>query len=80
VPRVLGYGRHDHVEYIVMTRMPGVAALTVEITGGTHLRRDNEMSVRYAEELHSGTSAVLLQRADRHGIVGEKPSDFQVPL
>jgi hygromycin-B 7''-O-kinase len=33
VPRVLGYGRHDPVEYIVMTRMPGVAALTVELTG-----------------------------------------------
>jgi aminoglycoside phosphotransferase len=33
VPRVLGYGRHDSVEYIVMTRMPGVAALTVELTG-----------------------------------------------
>jgi aminoglycoside phosphotransferase len=33
VPRVLGYGRHDHVEYMVMTRMPGVAALTVELTG-----------------------------------------------
>ena len=34
VPRVLGYGRHDHVEYLVMTRMLGVPALTVELTGG----------------------------------------------
>src|SRR5215475_15562515 len=24
VPRVLGYGRHDTIEYIVMTRMSGV--------------------------------------------------------
>jgi hygromycin-B 7''-O-kinase len=34
VPRVLGYGRHDPIEYVVMTRMPGVSALTVELTGG----------------------------------------------
>jgi hygromycin-B 7''-O-kinase len=33
VPQVLGYGRHDNVEYIVMTQMPGVPALTVELTG-----------------------------------------------
>ena len=33
VPRVLGYGRHDTIEYLVMTRMPGVSALTVELTG-----------------------------------------------
>ena len=33
VPQVLGYGRHDHIEYIVMTRMLGVPALTVELTG-----------------------------------------------
>ena len=33
VPHVLGYGRHDHVEYLVMTRMLGVPALTVELTG-----------------------------------------------
>jgi aminoglycoside phosphotransferase len=33
VPHVLGYGRHDTIEYIVMTRMSGVPALTVELTG-----------------------------------------------
>ena len=33
VPHVLGYGRHDTIEYIVMTRMSGVSALTVELTG-----------------------------------------------
>ena len=33
VPRVLGYGRHEAVEYLVMTRMPGVSALTVGLTG-----------------------------------------------
>jgi hygromycin-B 7''-O-kinase len=34
VPQVLGYGRHDAVEYLVMARMPGVSAHTVELTGG----------------------------------------------
>jgi hygromycin-B 7''-O-kinase len=34
VPRMLGYGRHDTIEYLVMTRMPGVSALTVGLTGG----------------------------------------------
>src|SRR5262249_17466060 len=33
VPRVLGYGQRDNIEYLVMTRMPGVSALTVELTG-----------------------------------------------
>jgi cellulose biosynthesis protein BcsQ len=47
---------------------------------GIRLRRDNWVSVRYAEELNSTTSSVLLQRADRHGILGEKPPDFQVSL
>src|SRR2546430_8018562 len=31
VPHVLGYGRHDTIECIVMTRMQGVPALTVEL-------------------------------------------------
>jgi hypothetical protein len=47
---------------------------------GIRLRRDNWVSVRYAEELNSGQSSVLLQRADRHGILGQKPPDFQVSL
>jgi hygromycin-B 7''-O-kinase len=34
VPHVLGYGKHETIEYIVMTRMQGVPALTVELTGG----------------------------------------------
>lgn len=35
VPHVRGYGRRDSIEYLVMTRMPGVSALTVELTGAT---------------------------------------------
>ena len=30
---MLGYGRHDAIEYLLMTRMPGVAAVTVDLTG-----------------------------------------------
>ena len=33
VPHVLGYGRHETIEYLVMTRMQGVSALTVELAG-----------------------------------------------
>jgi aminoglycoside phosphotransferase (APT) family kinase protein len=32
-PQALGYGWEEGIEYIVMTRMPGVAAVTVELTG-----------------------------------------------
>ena len=33
VPQVRGYGKYDDIEYLVMTRMPGVAACTVALTG-----------------------------------------------
>ena len=36
---------------------------------GSHLRRDNLVSVLYAEELSSTKSSVFLQRTDRHGIL-----------
>jgi hypothetical protein len=47
---------------------------------GIHVKRDSEVSVRYAEELNSSQSSVLLQRADRHGILGQKPPGFQLSL
>jgi transposase len=47
---------------------------------GTRLRRDNEVSVRYAEELNSAMSSVTLQSTDRHGILGQKPTPFQLSL
>ena len=47
---------------------------------GIRLRRDNWVSVRYAEELNSGKSSVTPQRTDRHGILGEKLTDFHVSL
>ena len=36
------------------------------------------VSVMYSTELNSATSSVTPQRTDRHGILGEKPSDFQL--
>jgi hygromycin-B 7''-O-kinase len=33
VPQLLGYGRQETIEYLVMTRMPGVPALAVALTG-----------------------------------------------
>jgi hygromycin-B 7''-O-kinase len=33
VPRVLGYGREDDVEYLLMTRIPGVALETTSLSG-----------------------------------------------
>jgi predicted ATPase len=57
-----------------------MARLDRLVTAGIHLRWDNWASVRYAEELNSGKSSVTLQRADRHGILGQKPSDCQVSV
>jgi hypothetical protein len=47
---------------------------------GIHVRRDSWVSVRYAEGLNSAKSSVTLQSTDRHGILGEKSTDFQVSL
>jgi hypothetical protein len=48
--------------------------------GGIRLRRDSGVSVMYAEELNSTKSSGSLQRTDRQGILGQKPSDFQLFL
>src|SRR5262249_42793388 len=47
---------------------------------GTRARRDNEVSGRSAEQLNSATSSVLLQRRNRHGILGQKPLPFPPSL
>ena len=41
------------------------------------LRRDTLVSVEYSEELNFTTSSATYQRTNRHGILGQKPSDFQ---
>ena len=47
---------------------------------GIRLTRDRGVSVMYDEGLNSTTSSVILQRTDRHGILGQKPPDFQESL
>jgi hypothetical protein len=44
---------------------------------GIYLRRDTLVSVEYSEELNFTTSSATYQRTNRHGILGQKPSDFQ---
>jgi hypothetical protein len=46
----------------------------------TSLTRDTLVSIMYSEELNSGKSSATLQRTDRHGILGQKPFDFQCAL
>ena len=47
---------------------------------GIRLRRDSLVSVMYAEGLNSSQSSATYQRTDRHEILGEKSSDFQLSL
>ena len=47
---------------------------------GIRLRRDSWVSVMYAEGLNSAKSSVILQRTDRHEILGQKPAHLQVSL
>ena len=45
--------------------------------GGSHVTRDESVSVMYSTELNSTTSLVPPQRTDQHGILDQKPPDFQ---
>jgi hypothetical protein len=59
----------------------GLLCQVIQQTGeGIRLRRDTLVSVMYAEGLNSAMSSVTLQSTDRHGILGQKSSGFQVPL
>ena len=62
VPQVLGYGRHDHIEYIVMTRMQGVPALTVELTGVQRMNVLQQLG-RTLRRLHSMPQAPFYSSA-----------------
>jgi hypothetical protein len=61
---------------------PKVADAVIEATfsfskTALALRRDTLVSVEYSEELNFTTSSATYQRTNRHGILGQKPSDFQ---
>jgi hypothetical protein len=60
--------------------MTGFRDVFFIMSRGIRLRRDSWVSVRYAKELNSGKSSVLLQRADRHGMLGEKPTNVPVSV
>jgi hypothetical protein len=50
----------------------------MEAKPGIPVRRDNLVSVVYSTELNSVMSLVTPQRTDHHGILDEKPPDFQL--
>jgi hypothetical protein len=54
--------------------------ITLNENMGIRLTRDSGVSVVYAEGLNSTTRSVMLQRTDRHGILGQKLPDFQESL
>ena len=60
--------------------LPPCSSLPTPQIQGIRVKRDSEMSVMYPEELDSTKSSVTLQRTDRHGILGQKSTDFQVSL
>jgi hypothetical protein len=69
----------------VVLEMAKLASILKEIAkdvrvGGIRVRWDSWVSVIYSKELNSSKSSVTLQRIDRHGILGQKLSDFQVSV
>src|SRR6266446_7457353 len=63
------HGLRRHVEY------PTLADTVIET--GIRIKRDDLVSLRYSTELNSIPSLVTRQRTDPHGILDEKPPDFQ---
>jgi hypothetical protein len=68
------------VSHAELTTEQGASVRMGQAVPGIRLKRDNWVSVRYAEELNSATSSGILQRTDRHGILGQKSTDFQLSL
>jgi len=56
----------------------GVSSAAAAPYSGIPVRRDNLVSVVYSTELNSVMSLVTPQRTDHHGILDEKPPDFQL--
>ena len=59
--------REKGCEQVKMTRLGRVSTI----------KRDELVSVVYAMELNANTSVATPRRADRHGIVDQKPTHFQ---
>jgi hygromycin-B 7''-O-kinase len=60
VPRVLGYGCEGAVEYILMTRMPGVAMRNVAVDGEARMRLLQELGAAL-RQMHALSVAPLRQ-------------------
>ena len=54
--------------------------IRLKVLLGIRLKRDSVVSVMYPEELDSAKCSVTLQRTDRHEMLGQKPTDFQLSL
>ena len=52
VPEVLGYGKDGSIEYTLMTRMPGVPALSVESEGADRTNLIHQLG-RTMRRIHS---------------------------
>ena len=75
------FGMIERYSPVVINLMANVQHKTIEpFIKGIRLRRDSGVSVMYAEGLNSTKSSGSLQRTDRHGILGQKSSDFQLFL
>ena len=75
----LCFGTMIYTGYILLrTTHRAFNAVVEEV--GSRLRRDDLVSVVYSTELNSNTSLATPQRIDRHGILGQKPSGFQLLL
>src|SRR5207237_3857284 len=73
VPRVLGYGRESDLEYILMTRMPGVAMRHVSIAGEARVELLGELgaSLRLMHDLDAEpfrTSGLFPGDEDAHAM------------
>jgi hypothetical protein len=63
--------------YVYPAEMRATRDLLRRLTGYP-VRRDNLVSAMYSTGLNSTTSLVIPQRTDRHGILDQKPPDFQL--
>ena len=74
-------GAHPR-KYAVKFRVARMEAVVVAgkrvALRGISVKRDNLVSAMYSTGLNSTTSLVTPQRTDRHGILDQKPPDFQL--
>jgi len=77
--RISLYNRTACVWVDTLTDRIAVRDVSSSIAGrlSIHVTRDSLVSVLYSVGLNSARSSSTHQRTDRHGILGQKPADFQ---